>query len=59
MNRCLLCACVASDLPVRTDYGFLDEQNSTTVWSSKQNDSNGHFIDYRFVEEFTKRLAGG
>jgi hypothetical protein len=22
------------------------------VWSSKQNDGNGHFIDYRLVEEF-------
>ena len=28
------------------------------TWSSKQNDGNGHFVDYRIVEEFrgTTRL---
>ena len=22
------------------------------IWSSKQNDGNGHFVDYRIVEQF-------
>jgi len=41
-----------NDLAVRTDYGFWYEQESTMIWSSKQNDGNGHFVDYRITEEF-------
>ena len=41
-----------NDLAVRTDYGFWYEPESTMVWSSKQNDGNGHFVDYRITEEF-------
>lgn len=41
-----------NDLGVRTDYGFWYEPESTMVWSSKQNDGKGHFIDYRITEEF-------
>jgi hypothetical protein len=41
-----------NDLAVRTDYGFWYELESTMVWSSKQNDGNGHFVDYRITEEF-------
>lgn len=39
-------------LTVRTDYGFWFEAEKTMVWSSKQNDGQGHFIDYRLTEEF-------
>jgi hypothetical protein len=41
-----------NDQTVRTDYGFWSEVDTTMVWSSKQNDGNGHYIDYRLVEEF-------
>jgi len=41
-----------NDLAVRTDYGFWYEAESMMVWSSKQNDGNGHFVDYRITEEF-------
>jgi len=41
-----------NDLSVRTDYGYWQPKEQTMVWSSKQNDGNGHFIDYRIVEEF-------
>jgi hypothetical protein len=45
-----------NDLAVRTDYGFWYEPESTMVWSSKQNDGNGHFVDYRITEEFKGNL---
>ena len=41
-----------NDLGVRTDYGFWYETENTMIWSSKQNDGNGHFVDYRIVEQF-------
>ena len=41
-----------NDLAVRTDYGFWYEAEKTMVWSSKQNDGQGHFGDYRMIEEF-------
>lgn len=41
-----------NDLAVRTDYGFWYEPENTMVWSSKQNDGQGHFVDYRITEEF-------
>lgn len=41
-----------NDVAVRTDYGFWYEPEKTMVWSSKQNDGKGHFIDYRMTEEF-------
>jgi len=41
-----------NDQSVRTDYGVWSEADKTMVWSAKQNDGNGHFIDYRMVEEF-------
>ena len=41
-----------NDLAVRTDYGFWYEPEKTMVWSSKQNDGQGHFVDYRMTEEF-------
>lgn len=41
-----------NDLTVRTDYGFWDAKEMTMTWSSKQNDGNGRFIDYRMIEEF-------
>jgi len=41
-----------NDFTVRTDYGYWHEPEKTMVWSSKQNDGNGHFIDYRCTEEF-------
>jgi len=41
-----------NDLGVRTDYGFWYEAENTMIWSSKQNDGNGHFVDYRIVEQF-------
>jgi hypothetical protein len=41
-----------NDQAVRTDYGVWNEADMTMVWSSKQNDGNGHYIDYRMVEEF-------
>ena len=40
-----------NDLSVRTDYGYWHEPEKTMVWSSKQNDGQGHFI-YRITEEF-------
>ena len=41
-----------NDLAVRTDYGYWHEPESTMVWSAKQNDGQGHFVDYRITEEF-------
>jgi len=41
-----------NDLAVRTDYGFWNEAEKTMVWSSKQSDGKGHFVDYRATEEF-------
>ena len=41
-----------NDQAVRTDYGVWNEADMTMVWSSKQNDGNGHYVDYRMVEEF-------
>ena len=41
-----------NDLAVRTDYGFWNEAEQTMVWSAKQNDGQGHFVDYRATEEF-------
>jgi hypothetical protein len=41
-----------NDLAVRTDYGHWDDAAKTMIWSSKQNDGQGHYIDYRISEEF-------
>ena len=41
-----------NDQTVRTDYGFWQEPEQTMVWSSKQSDGKGHFVDYRITEEF-------
>ncbi len=41
-----------NDQTVRTDYGFWYAEENTMVWSSKQSDGEGHFIDYRMTEEF-------
>ncbi|MBY4597345.1 DUF1579 domain-containing protein [bacterium BD-1] len=41
-----------NDRAVRTDYGYWHAPEQTMVWSSKQPDGNGHFVDYRFTEEF-------
>ncbi len=41
-----------NDLAVRTDYGYWHEPEKTMVWSTKQNDGQGHFVDYRITEEF-------
>jgi len=41
-----------NDLAVRTDYGYWNAGENTMVWSSKQADGKGHFIDYRMTEEF-------
>lgn len=41
-----------NDRTVRTDYGYWQAKEQTMTWSSKQTDGNGHFVDYRFVEEF-------
>jgi hypothetical protein len=41
-----------NDQAVRTDYGVWNEADMTMVWSSKQNDGNGRYVDYRMVEEF-------
>jgi hypothetical protein len=41
-----------NDLAVRTDYGYWHEPEKTMVWSAKQNDGQGHFVDYRITEEF-------
>ena len=41
-----------NDHAVRTDYGIWNEADMTMVWSSKQNDGDGHYVDYRMVEEF-------
>lgn len=41
-----------NDLAVRTDYGYWNAGENTMVWSSKQADGQGHFIDYRMTEEF-------
>lgn len=41
-----------NDRAVRTDYGFWYAKENTMVWSSKQPDGQGHFVDYRMTEEF-------
>lgn len=41
-----------NDRAIRTDYGYWQPKEQTMVWSSKVNDGNGHFIDYRATEEF-------
>ena len=41
-----------NDLSVRTDYGYWQADKQTMTWSTKQNDGNGHFVDYRMIEEF-------
>jgi len=41
-----------NDRSVRTDYGFWYAKEQTMVWSSKQSDGEGHFVDYRMTEEF-------
>ncbi|MGM9481153.1 DUF1579 family protein [Roseateles sp. NT4] len=41
-----------NDRGVRTDYGFWHEPAQTMVWSAKQSDGQGHFVDYRMTEEF-------
>lgn len=41
-----------NDRTVRTDYGFWYAKDRTMVWSSKQSDGQGHFVDYRMTEEF-------
>lgn len=41
-----------NDQSVRTDFGFWQPKEQTMTWSSKQNDGNGHFVDYRMIEEF-------
>lgn len=41
-----------NDLSVRTDYGYWQAKEQVMTWSAKQNDGQGHFIDYRMVEEF-------
>ncbi len=41
-----------NDRTVRTDDGFWHEPEQTMVWSSKQNDGLGHFVDYRMTEQF-------
>ncbi len=41
-----------NDRTVRTDYGFWHAKEQTMVWSSKQSDGEGHFVDYRMTEEF-------
>jgi hypothetical protein len=41
-----------NDLAVRTDYGYWNAGEKTMIWSSKQPDGQGHFIDYRMTEEF-------
>jgi len=41
-----------NDLAVRTDYGYWDAAKKTMTWSAKQNDGQGHFVDYRITEEF-------
>lgn len=41
-----------NDLAVRTDYGYWNAAEKTMVWSSKQPDGQGHFVDYRMTEEF-------
>ena len=49
-----------NDQSVRTDYGYWDAKKQTMFWSAKQPDGNGHFIDYRMVEEFrgsTRRFS--
>lgn len=41
-----------NDRAVRTDYGFWYAKEQTMAWSAKQNDGQGHFVDYRMTEEF-------
>lgn len=41
-----------NDAAVRTDYGYWNAKENTMIWSSKQPDGQGHFIDYRMTEEF-------
>ena len=40
------------DLAVRTDYGFWQADKQIMTWSAKQSDGQGHFVDYRMIEEF-------
>ena len=41
-----------NDLAVRTDYGYWNAAENTMIWSSKQSDGKGNFVDYRITEEF-------
>lgn len=41
-----------NDVAVRTDYGYWNAKENTMIWSAKQPDGQGHFIDYRMTEEF-------
>lgn len=41
-----------NDSSVRTDYGYWQAAEQIMTWSSKQNDGQGHFINYRMIEEF-------
>lgn len=41
-----------NDLATRTDYGYWDAPNQTMVWSTKQSNGEGLFVDYRAKEEF-------
>jgi hypothetical protein len=41
-----------NDLAVRTDYGYWNAAENTMIWSSKQSDGKGDFVDYRMTEEF-------
>ncbi len=41
-----------NDGAVRTSYGYWNATDTTMTWSSKFNDAQGHFIDYRITEEF-------
>jgi hypothetical protein len=41
-----------NDVAVRTDYGYWNAKENTMIWSSKQSDGKGHFVDYRMTEEF-------
>jgi hypothetical protein len=41
-----------NDVAVRTDYGYWNANENTMIWSAKQPDGQGHFIDYRMTEEF-------
>jgi hypothetical protein len=41
-----------NDQAVRIDYGYWNAAENTMIWSSKQPDGQGHFVDYRMTEEF-------